>query len=75
MGIVRFVAIIVVIGLLVHFVKRWRARRISSLRQRPLPGGKMARCAQCGVHLPEGEAIVYRGLTYCSHAHLKVHTE
>lgn len=75
MGIVRFVAIIIVIGLLVHFVKRWRARRVPSRRRRLLSGGKMARCAQCGVHLPEGEAIVYGDLTFCSEAHLKVHTE
>ncbi|MGT2506345.1 PP0621 family protein [Cupriavidus basilensis] len=30
----------------------------------------MVQCAQCGVHLPLGEAIAYRGLHYCRRAHL-----
>ena len=29
----------------------------------------MVRCAHCGLHLPENEAIVSRNATYCSDAH------
>ncbi|MCY1223027.1 hypothetical protein D9M68_874970 [compost metagenome] len=30
----------------------------------------MVQCAQCGVHLPQGEAIAWRGLHYCRRSHL-----
>ncbi len=30
----------------------------------------MVQCAQCGVHVPSGEAIAFRGLHYCRRSHL-----
>ncbi|CAG9176681.1 PP0621 family protein [Cupriavidus respiraculi] len=30
----------------------------------------MVQCAQCGVHVPAGEAIAFRGLHYCRRSHL-----
>lgn len=30
----------------------------------------MVQCAQCGVHLPRGEAIGWQGLHYCRRSHL-----
>lgn len=40
-------------------------------RTQPAPPQEpMVQCAQCGVHLPQGEAIAYRGLHYCRRAHL-----
>jgi uncharacterized protein len=30
----------------------------------------MVQCAQCGVHLPQSEAIAWRGLHYCRRSHL-----
>src|SRR5262245_38606272 len=30
----------------------------------------MVQCAQCGVHLPQGEAIAWRGQHYCRRSHL-----
>jgi uncharacterized protein len=30
----------------------------------------MVQCAQCGVHLPRGEAIGWNGLHYCRRSHL-----
>ncbi|QET00581.1 hypothetical protein FOB72_00085 [Cupriavidus pauculus] len=35
----------------------------------------MVQCAQCGVHLPRGEAIGWQGLHYCRRSHLPDHTE
>ncbi|MFJ4289390.1 PP0621 family protein [Cupriavidus sp. NPDC089707] len=34
------------------------------------PVEPMVQCAQCGVHLPMGEAIAWRGLHYCRRSHL-----
>lgn len=28
-----------------------------------------ARCAHCGVHLPMNDAVIDRGIAYCSEAH------
>jgi uncharacterized protein len=47
------------------------ARRLGRGRPRdelPPPEG-MLRCAHCGVHLPESEALREGGRTYCSAAH------
>ena len=35
------------------------------------PGQKMVACAVCDTHIPESEAIIKNGKTYCS----KVHSE
>jgi len=43
---------------------------------RPAPASRdadpeaMVQCAHCGVHLPQGEAIAWRGLHYCRRSHL-----
>ncbi|MFJ1252783.1 PP0621 family protein [Cupriavidus sp. CuC1] len=43
----------------------------SPVRDQPAPAQQaMVQCARCGVHLPQGEAIAYRGLHYCRRAHL-----
>jgi uncharacterized protein len=34
------------------------------------PAENMVRCEQCGVHLPEKEALKSAGHFYCSEAHL-----
>ncbi|RDK02614.1 PP0621 family protein [Cupriavidus lacunae] len=55
-----------------------RARAARNASQRPAAGPadadadaeRMVQCAQCGVHLPQGEAIAWRGLHYCRRSHL-----
>jgi uncharacterized protein len=48
---------------------------LTILKQRRSPsstetmGGSMVRCAVCGIHLPESEAIASGGRHYCSEAH------
>jgi uncharacterized protein len=37
---------------------------------RALQGEPMRRCAHCGVHLPDSEALAAGGRHYCSRAHL-----
>lgn len=36
---------------------------------------KMVRCAQCGVHVPEGEAFVHQRLSFCSQDHQRDYLE
>ncbi len=37
-----------------------------------LPPQDMVSCAQCGLHLPKGEALPGRGGVFCSAAHRQV---
>jgi len=46
------------------------ARRAREGDARALRGEPMRRCAHCGVHLPESEALAAEGRHYCSQAHL-----
>lgn len=34
-----------------------------------LPPAPMVRCAHCGVHLPQADALLSQGRPYCSSAH------
>lgn len=76
-----FLLLAVIVGLLWWLrgrVESSRARRPADpagTGQRPAAPGApaqqaMVQCAQCGVHLPEGEAIGFRGLHYCRTSHL-----
>ncbi|SCU91694.1 conserved exported hypothetical protein [Cupriavidus necator] len=54
-----------------------RARQAREASERTAAAGPadataepMVQCAQCGVHLPQGEAIAWRGLHYCRRSHL-----
>lgn len=53
----------------------WRSGRRSDKRSdqaaAPPPPGpqEMVRCAHCGVHLPQGDAVVGRIGLYCSSEH------
>ncbi|WP_439683612.1 MYND finger [Cupriavidus oxalaticus] len=49
---------------------RESAARSSANAGRPESAEPMVQCAQCGVHLPQGEAIAWRGLHYCRRSHL-----
>jgi len=63
----RVVLLLLVVGVILWWLKA---------RSRPLQGGQrshepeaFARCAHCGVHLPINDAVVDRGIAYCSEAH------
>jgi uncharacterized protein len=52
----------------------WRASRpaqppASPDRDAPDAPRRMVRCAHCGVHLAEDEAVVAQGLHFCDAAH------
>lgn len=53
----------------------WLWRRL--MRKPAAPGNtqqrtvNMVRCAQCGVHLPQGQALQEQNRWYCSRSHLE----
>lgn len=51
--------------------KRKAAERPRQSDASPSPRApeRMVRCATCGVHLPESDALIHGGQHYCSPAH------
>ena len=50
--------------------QRGRQRQVPPpTRPGPAPALPMVRCARCGTHVPDNEAITGRRGTYCSIAH------
>ena len=66
----KFVLLLVIIAALVWLTRRGR-RRVSGGDAPPpaAPKEAMVACAQCGLHLPNGEALPGRGGLFCSEAH------
>lgn len=68
MGLVRLIVIILLAALLYRWFRLWQAKRPQ--RKRPSRDqGQMVACKQCGVYLPEQEAVRDGELYYCSEAH------
>jgi len=49
----------------------WRKGRDAAVPppEAPRPVERMVRCAHCGVHLPESDALADGGAHYCNAAH------
>lgn len=63
--------ILIVVVIAVLWLARSARRRVGGAA-RPPPSGKreaMVACAQCGLHLPSGEALPGRGGVFCCEAH------
>ncbi len=66
----KYVVVLLVIGVVLWLALRARAARVRSVRRsRPQPMRPMVRCAHCGVHLPQDEALPAERLFFCSEAH------
>jgi uncharacterized protein len=65
----RVVLLLLVVGVVLWWLKtRSRTRPLQSGQKSREPEA-FARCAHCGVHLPINDALVDRGVAYCSEAH------
>jgi uncharacterized protein len=60
--------LLMVVGILWFLGARSRERRYKTGQKAREPEA-FARCAHCGVHLPINDAVVDRGVAYCSEAH------
>lgn len=49
-----------------HFTRPRRPRTPATPKAQP-----MVRCAHCGVHVPQAEALTHDNRWYCSRAHLE----
>jgi len=58
------------VGLVVYLILRDRGQGAPGGKVRgPRPVERMVACAQCGVHLPEGESLRSGEHCYCCEAH------
>jgi uncharacterized protein len=57
------IAVAVVVYLLIKSFRR------NTPRQNDTVSENMVRCAQCGVHLPQGESVQAEGENFCCAAH------
>ncbi len=65
---------LLILGLIFWLLYRMIHRLLSKPKpqQPPRPGTRgtdMVRCAHCGIHIPESEALHRDGKDYCSEAH------
>lgn len=71
-----FILVLLVVGFLL--LKSWQ-RKQSLKQQQKQPSGKinnntrMLRCVECGLHVPENEAISQGGKHFCSLEHAQHH--
>lgn len=69
MGLFRLLFWIALIGAAFWLWRRFAQKKAAPKpRQTTLP---MVRCAQCGVHIPQDQALQSQDRWYCSRAHLE----
>ena len=67
----RVVIVVLVVAIILWLLTaRSRSRaRSGKGAHKPEQPESFARCAHCGVHLPLNDAVVDRGIVFCSEAH------
>ncbi len=69
---IRLVLIIIFVLSCVFLIQKYKAMR-SQKKTRNITEPKILACADCGVYIPESEAIRRNGRIYCSSGHAKNH--
>jgi uncharacterized protein len=69
MNFIRLIIIALVVWLLLKLGKRLFFGRSLPEQKSPEKIASMVKCAYCGLHVPEGEAIKGSSGYYCSEAH------
>lgn len=66
--------LLLILGLLAYLVFKGITRASRSNRKDAPPRSpeRMVVCAQCGVHLPESEALESEGRNFCSEEHRRL---
>lgn len=72
--------IIILGGLLAARIIAHRSAARSQVKNKPAEGSQaqaaasenMVRCAHCGIHMPQSEAMLIEGHTWCSQEHARL---
>ncbi len=74
MNLIRIIVIAAVIWLAYVLFKRWLAGKTQSPPgTSSRPQERMVKCAYCGVHIPESQALRNGANSYCSPEHRDAH--
>ena len=65
----RTLVIIIILALVIMIAKRLLARPKTPVKRKST-SEHMVQCANCGIYIPEQEALQRAGRFYCSQAHL-----
>ncbi|MCQ4294002.1 hypothetical protein NAU58_00295 [Pseudomonas stutzeri] len=68
MGLIRLLFWVALIAAAFWLWRRLSQKKAAKPQQTTLP---MVRCAQCGVHVPQDQALQSQDRWYCSRAHLE----
>jgi uncharacterized protein len=69
----KYLVLILVVLAVLWVARGKRPPAVPRQRPGPTPNEPMLACAQCGLHLPRGEALPGRGGVFCSEAHRAEH--
>jgi uncharacterized protein len=75
MGLIRFLFFLLILGVLWFMAKNYMRKQMLNQEARErrekerLPTGRIVRCRQCEVHLPEQDALHEGDDWFCSQAH------
>ena len=67
--VLRVVIVVLVVAIILWLLTARSRARSGKGAHKPRQPESFARCAHCGVHLPLNDALVDRGITFCSEAH------
>ena len=70
---VRIILLAVIIALVMSMIRKWKAQQDGQAADTTTP--VMKKCAQCGVHLPQQDAIHSGDLYFCSEAHRQTYAK
>ena len=65
----RVVIVVLVVAVILWLLTARSRARSGKGAPKVRPPESFARCAHCGVHLPLNDAVVDRGIAFCSEAH------
>ena len=74
MGLIRTILFLLLGVLLYRLWRRWRDTNAARTRAKPQDQGHMVACKQCGLYLPEQDALRDGDNFYCSDAHRRADT-
>ncbi len=68
-NLIRVIVLVAIVWLVYRMIKQWRAQT-HSIKKNPADKIEtIVKCSQCGVHIPENEAVIHDSHTFCSTAH------
>jgi len=75
MALIRILVIALVVWLLIRMLRNWMDRKAVKRSTTPEQINTVVRCAHCGLHIPQQEAIQVEGHYYCCKEHGKIHRQ